>query len=147
MAFCLPGRLGGRKTRAPFRSSSQPSLHVEGGLDEVRPNESNAFGLEILYPNSETSLTNTGGGYDVDFIAVHGLGGHRRKTWTNAKGEIWLQQWLPEAIPGARVYTFGYDAKPYLSNSKLGIHDFARSLLGAVSHIQVSCLFCKLLTC
>jgi hypothetical protein len=42
-------------------------------------------------------------------IAVHGLDGHRRTSWTANNGVLWLRDLLPSVIPGARVLTYGYN--------------------------------------
>ena len=73
--------------------------------------------------------------FDLDIVAVHGLGGDFFKTWTrtaDAHGEndvIWLSQLLPIDLPGARVYSFGYDSGPAFSKSVATIRDFSRQLL------------------
>jgi hypothetical protein len=46
-------------------------------------------------------------------IAVHGLNGHREKSWTHTNedtGEqtFWLRDLLPQCIPNSRISTFGY---------------------------------------
>ncbi|PVF91848.1 hypothetical protein CPB86DRAFT_791743 [Serendipita vermifera] len=46
----------------------------------------------------------------VDIVAIHGLGGHRERSWTAANGNMWLQDWLPDDIPNARILTYGHDA-------------------------------------
>ena len=63
-------------------------------------------------------------------VAVHGLGGHAMGTWTHAAtGKIWLRDFLPLAIPNARVMTFGYDARVVDSRSIVGMMENANSLL------------------
>ena len=50
---------------------------------------------------------------DYSIVAVHGLGGDPQKTWTaKDKKTSWLQDpmMLPQALPQARVLTWGYDA-------------------------------------
>ena len=52
------------------------------------------------------------------------------KTWTHAATEkLWLRDFLPLAIPNARIMTFGYDARVVDSRSILGIMENANSLL------------------
>lgn len=46
----------------------------------------------------------------VDIVAIHGLDGHRMKTWTAENGTLWLQDLLPGELPNVRVLTYGYDA-------------------------------------
>jgi hypothetical protein len=43
-------------------------------------------------------------------IAIHGLDGHRRRSWTADNGVLWLRDLLPEVLPAARVITYGYNA-------------------------------------
>ena len=71
-------------------------------------------------------------------VAVHGLNGHREKTWTcnETSGDdvLWLRDLLPNRIPGARVWTWGYDSRThtrshrdYLTTKKL--YDHGRELV------------------
>ncbi|CCA76038.1 hypothetical protein PIIN_10038, partial [Serendipita indica DSM 11827] len=46
----------------------------------------------------------------IDIVAIHGLNGHREKTWTTVDGTLWLRDLLPTSLPHARVLTYGYDA-------------------------------------
>ncbi|KAI1124664.1 Alpha/Beta hydrolase protein [Nemania abortiva] len=58
-------------------------------------------GLEVVYDGPEAKL---------DIVAVHGLNGHREKTWTATNGVHWLRDLLPRDIPDIRVLTWSYDA-------------------------------------
>ncbi|KAF3031307.1 hypothetical protein E8E12_000040, partial [Didymella heteroderae] len=49
----------------------------------------------------------------VDIVAVHGLNGHREKTWTAGNGVHWLRDLLPHDLARARVLSWGYDANTY----------------------------------
>jgi len=79
--------------------------NVEGfpelGLLEYDILESNYHGDTILtFPISRV-------------IAVHGLNGHREKSWIHTNGEtgeqtLWLRDILPRSIPNSRISTFGY---------------------------------------
>ena len=49
-------------------------------------------------------------------VAIHGLDGHREKTWTfegkDKTGDIlWLRDLLPSVIPNARIWSWGYDSR------------------------------------
>ena len=51
-------------------------------------------------------------------VAVHGLNGHRERTWTcdnrtGGDGVMWLRDLLPKRIPRARVWTWGYDSRTH----------------------------------
>ena len=71
----------------------------------------------------------------ADLIFVHGLGGGSRSTWTKAGNQAlyWPKEWLPhdEAFKDTRIHSFGYDSD-WGKGSLLGIHDFAKSLLGSI---------------
>jgi hypothetical protein len=44
---------------------------------------------------------------------VHGLNGHREKTWTAGNGVHWLRDLLPHNMPRARILSWGYDANTH----------------------------------
>ena len=49
-------------------------------------------------------------------VAIHGLNGHREKTWTfEGRGKtsdvLWLRDLLPSIIPNTRIWTWGYDSR------------------------------------
>ncbi|KND93937.1 Kinesin light chain [Tolypocladium ophioglossoides CBS 100239] len=52
----------------------------------------------------------------VDIVAVHGLNGHREKTWTAANGIHWLRDLLPNDLPRARILCWGYNANIHASS-------------------------------
>ncbi|KAI1370425.1 hypothetical protein F4677DRAFT_438488, partial [Hypoxylon crocopeplum] len=70
----------------------------------------------------------------IDIIAVHGLNGHREHTWKADNGVNWLadEDMLPEKIPNARIFVWGYDARThgndYLSEAYL--HQHGSQLVG-----------------
>ncbi|KAG8358018.1 hypothetical protein FVEN_g3950 [Fusarium venenatum] len=73
----------------------------------------------------------------VDIIFVHGLTGHREKTWrAKTADKPWHETLLPTKVPNARILTFGYDAyvtnwKSVMSQSTIGNHSM--NLLTAVA--------------
>jgi hypothetical protein len=76
--------------------------------------------------------------YEVSVVAVHGLGGDFYKTWVRndpQKRTFWLSQLLPQDLPGARVFSFGYESAPTFSRSVTGISDTANALLHALKSI------------
>ncbi|CCA76343.1 related to kinesin light chain, partial [Serendipita indica DSM 11827] len=46
----------------------------------------------------------------VDIVAIHGLDGHREKTWVTKDGILWLRDFLRLDLPNARILSYGYDA-------------------------------------
>ncbi|KAJ5170921.1 Cytochrome P450 [Penicillium coprophilum] len=48
---------------------------------------------------------------DIDIVAVHGLQGDARRTWTHEASKVcWLSDLLPNYIKNARVLSWGYNA-------------------------------------
>jgi hypothetical protein len=73
-------------------------------------------------------------------IFIHGLTGHREKTWTAAgETEPWPKSLLPKDLPTARIITYGYDAdvlrltKPAGQNT---IREHAKTLINDLSGIR-----------
>lgn len=66
-------------------------------------------------------------------VAVHGLGGDYKRTWTGAKDKLWLQDFLPVQLEqeniAARVMSFGYNSSTVFSKSVTDIEDTAADLL------------------
>ena len=68
-------------------------------------------------------------------VAVHGLDGHREFTWTAENGVLWLKTLLPEDIPKARVYTYGYNSRTHSRDemSRETFYGHAQNLLNALT--------------
>jgi hypothetical protein len=45
----------------------------------------------------------------LDVVFIHGLNGQRARSWTNSSSELW-PLWFIDDLPGARAWTYGYDA-------------------------------------
>jgi hypothetical protein len=68
--------------------------------------------------------------YDVDIVAVHGLNGDAYNTWTHKQSQkLWLRDFLPTDVPGARIYSFGYPSEVAFSADTGKLEDWARALL------------------
>jgi hypothetical protein len=73
----------------------------------------------------------------VDIVALHGIDGTPFKTWTYSNvgpdgkttDAFWLQDFLPDVFPDSRIYTFGYNAKIFMSKGTGNITTFATDLL------------------
>jgi hypothetical protein len=81
----------------------QPASNIE---EYSKPNDS----LDLLY-DPQSCASSTPSSSAVDVIAVHGLNGSATKTWMHPNGKLWLKDFLPTALPDARIFTYGYDAK------------------------------------
>ncbi|TGO57714.1 hypothetical protein BOTNAR_0196g00150 [Botryotinia narcissicola] len=71
--------------------------------------------------------------YRIDIVALHGIKGDAFKTWTEKNEDgvknLWLRDQLPNELPGARIFSFGYDANVLFSRGTGTIEDFATALL------------------
>ena len=94
------------------------------------------YGLHFLNAeqfNNEVTKNNVQ--FPVDVVAVHGFNGHPYRSWTANTEEgqkVWLRDFLPKALPGARIFSFGYDSKLGPTRATGTIDTFARSLLNAL---------------
>ncbi|KAF2495908.1 hypothetical protein BU16DRAFT_459726, partial [Lophium mytilinum] len=71
----------------------------------------------------------------ISIVAVHGLDGHREKSWTADNGVLWLQTLLPKDVPNARVLTYGYDSRTRSSEhlSHQTLYGHSMSLISGLS--------------
>jgi hypothetical protein len=68
--------------------------------------------------------------FPVDIVALHGITGDAYDTWTAADNKVlWLRDFLLEDLPGARVFTYGYDAAVFFTKAAGNLDDFATALL------------------
>ncbi|KAM3533698.1 hypothetical protein MY4038_003013 [Beauveria bassiana] len=88
------------------RASSQRSRTPTQGVDHPH-GRAHPQGLEVVYDGDNPI---------VDIIALHGLNGHREKTWTARNGVHWLRDLLPEDLPQARILCWGYDANTHAAD-------------------------------
>jgi hypothetical protein len=69
----------------------------------------------------------------VDIVAIHGLNGHREKTWTTKSKLNWLRDanMLSAIIPNARIMSWGYDANTHSTKglSAMYLYDYAQNLV------------------
>lgn len=74
----------------------------------------------------------------LDIVFVHGLGGDRQDTWTNAAGGFW-PEWLATDFPQCRVFVAGYESSTFASPKAGGgasIQDLAGSLADELASIE-----------
>ncbi|KAM7211892.1 hypothetical protein V8F06_012734 [Rhypophila decipiens] len=78
----------------PFNAGKQPQ-------EDAPP----PIGISVL-TTARDEMSSPG----LDIVFVHGLRGHREKTWTSKSGVFWPRDLLPKDLPGTRVMSWGYDA-------------------------------------
>ncbi|KAF7856377.1 hypothetical protein EAF04_009905 [Stromatinia cepivora] len=132
MALSL-ARFKFRKTRSKSATIVLPThSNVSPPSDTKDSERTERFGLFHLNPiptlsNGEEPL------YRIDVVALHGIKGDAFKTWTEKrednKKNFWLRDQLPVELPGARIFSYGYDANVLFSRGTGTIEDFARTLL------------------
>ncbi|KAI0834741.1 hypothetical protein F5Y06DRAFT_150966 [Hypoxylon sp. FL0890] len=129
------------RSKAKHQEGSGTSSEVR---QELRPSQSNSL------PNTEPyglfeflSCTGQPGPASlrpdaqiVDIIAVHGLGGSWRSTWSAGKDDnsaIWLRDRLPQLLAPINVHprirTFGYDSSYVFTSSASDLESCAEDLL------------------
>ncbi|TVY19661.1 Protein SERAC1 [Lachnellula arida] len=75
--------------------------------------------------------------YSFDIVAIHGITGDAHETWTHANGKLWLRDFVPQKLPGARVFTFGYPADVFRSLDRGGgFENWARQLLELLTNVR-----------
>ncbi|KAM0458661.1 hypothetical protein ACHAPV_006053 [Trichoderma viride] len=91
---------------------------------------------EALGPYVVTSVQNA----KIDIVFLHGLTGHREKTWTaEGQTEPWLKTLLPKDLPTARIITYGYDADVLHLTRVAGqntIREHAKTLINDLSALR-----------
>ncbi|KAK4182502.1 hypothetical protein QBC35DRAFT_457232 [Podospora australis] len=112
------------------RTTPQSAVSPEASVPQVRAGSTApvavfdppAHGLKIVAEGIDPT---------VDIVAIHGLNGHRHKTWTASNGVHWLRDLLPDYIPHARIFCWGYDANTHASSqvSCQYLYDHARTLI------------------
>jgi hypothetical protein len=70
----------------------------------------------------------------LSIVAVHGLGGHWERTWTDENGKLWLRDFLPSQIPNARIMSYGYNSDTAFSKAVTDINDEAAMLLNRLNN-------------
>lgn len=117
---------------ARVSSKTRPASSARG-LSSDKPED--PIGLKLF--NAKNSNCEDSGDYQVDVIAVHGLDGHRESTWACSEGAkqgsqpdpLWLRDFLPQDLPGSRIFTYGYNSQVLASRSVSWINDYALKLL------------------
>ncbi|OCL02322.1 hypothetical protein AOQ84DRAFT_357452 [Glonium stellatum] len=83
-----------RRLLRPSRSNKQTTTTPSTSLASAQSDSKVPQGLQVVTEGIDPI---------VDIIAVHGLNGHRDKTWTAGNGVNWLRDLLPQDLPNARI--------------------------------------------
>ncbi|KAF8849193.1 hypothetical protein BDZ45DRAFT_244818 [Acephala macrosclerotiorum] len=121
--------LGGSKrdgAGANATKGTEPAaIVVDTTRTESTEDLSGITAVDVLSPPQMPDLYSTVGDYGImvvaepldaalDIVFVHGLTGHREKTWKHANGVFWLKLLaddIQNTLP-TRIMTWGYDANP-----------------------------------
>ncbi|KAI1660262.1 hypothetical protein F4813DRAFT_401203 [Daldinia decipiens] len=108
-------------------SRSEPESPLKESISDSSPGCNAKYGLFVFVDKPSEQVDG------IDIVAVHGLNGHYIKTWSTELPDSgqhynWLQAALTQAIPTARIMSFGYDSAVF-SKSVADIGDFADQLL------------------
>ncbi|CAG7849907.1 SubName: Full=Uncharacterized protein {ECO:0000313/EMBL:CCA70337.1} [Serendipita indica DSM 11827] len=114
-----------RKSTPVLQPESTPVLQPESKPASQPESKLDHLGLLEIAPGIDPV---------VDIVAIHGLQGHRERTWTTDNGNFWLRDLLSSDLPNARILSYGYDADTHsrecVSTQTLGRHaeGFAHAL-------------------
>ncbi|KAF8530041.1 hypothetical protein BU17DRAFT_35470 [Hysterangium stoloniferum] len=96
----------------------------------IHPHGTSDFGIKVLASGGDAPT--------VDIVAIHGLDGHREKSFTASNGFFWLGKWLPKSIPNARILTYGYDGRTSGPNrSQQSLFHLSTDFLAKLSSYRV----------
>ena len=109
----------------------------ESAVKELEEDREDQYGLKPLGPTEESNLDSTA----PDIVAVHGIDGNAWETWKHKNGTFWLRDLLPKHVPGARIYSFGYQAAVAFTRGRGDVKSFARSLLEGLNAVRYNEVF------
>ena len=77
-------------------------------------------------------------------MAVHGLNPldkqrHAEATWT-AGDKLWLRDFLPARVRGARIFLFGYNSNVAFQTASSGVREQAENLLNQLEKFRIVCV-------
>ncbi|KFA79428.1 hypothetical protein S40288_09881 [Stachybotrys chartarum IBT 40288] len=114
--------------QASDRSSS--STQSAGPAEPDQPSTTQKYGLFEFELHQSQPKPPGPEQFPVDIIAIHGLSGDAYKTWTHpVTKKLWLRDFIPEFLPGCRVYTFGYPSKLKDVDTQARVQEFGRKLI------------------
>ncbi|CCT76220.1 uncharacterized protein FFB20_13588 [Fusarium fujikuroi] len=110
-----------------FKRSKPGPVPASGPISDV--------GLTLIW---EPDNGNT----EVDVVFVHGFTGHPQKTWTfqgSKTTTYWPRDKVPQTLPSARVWTFGYDTKigsPFRPENQNTIYGEGKELVASLADVR-----------
>ncbi len=112
-------------------SQSKRSLSYKKSID---PTEDSAQRLSERRSRARLLHLATLANHVNSLVFVHGLNpfsnqNHAYDTWTHQNGRCWLYHFLPDDIPEARIWIFGYNSNVATDVSEARIKDHADVLL------------------
>lgn len=121
------------KTKLAKRTSGrhEKAEGTDPGASFASASQTDRYGLFLV---AESPPDPKGTSYPVDIIAVHGLNGDAFTTWTHANGTLWIRDLVPQALPGCRVYTYGYPSHVVFNASYASVQEYSRGLLTSLKH-------------
>lgn len=77
-------------------------------------------------------------------VFVHGFTGHPERTWTLSGGRAtastyWPREKIPQSLPKARIWTFGYDTKlnhPFRSENQNTVYGEGKELVASLNDVR-----------
>lgn len=115
-----------KKGKEKARRADPDCTHPPSSQAVDRTQKHGLFLLNPLSSSCENAIV--GEPYSIDVVAVHGITGDAFDTWTD-NGKLWLRDFLPNDLPGIRVFSFGYAAEVVWSLSTGDFDVYSRSLL------------------
>ncbi|EXJ68339.1 uncharacterized protein A1O5_08131 [Cladophialophora psammophila CBS 110553] len=71
----------------------------------------------------------------TDIVAITGLAGRAFDSWANDQGSMWLRDYLPQELPGVRIFIYGYPSKLYKSQSRASLWDYTEGFMRTMARL------------
>lgn len=94
-----------------------------------------SYGLFLLNDHDASTTSKNPSPLAVDIVAIHGLNGDAYTTWQHENGVLWLRDLLPQSLPSARVFTYGYPSELVFTKSVATLRDYSRNLLTSLNNL------------
>lgn len=125
------GRKSSSSSTGALQASSSSSSSSKPSNKNVPPPKE-PYGLHEFTALTATLKAHSisDGEFAVDIVAIQGLTGGCESTWLHEdSGVIWLRDFLPADMPGARVFSYGYNADIWNSKSVADWDNYATEML------------------